>query len=405
MKRSLLVIFLLIVVVGNTGCWNMKELNEIAIIVGMGIDKAGDQFEISLQIINPTQIAPQKGNGDKTPVVLYSEKANSIFEALRKLTKKLPRKANVSQLQMLVIGEELAREGIGPVVDLISRDHEYGSNFYITIAKANTAKNILSILSALEESPSEHLNASLKTSQQNWAPTRAIIIDELLRDLISESRNAELTGIEVVRRYSGSGDSDKNVKRIKPDVMFKYSTLAVFQMDKLVGWLTEDESKGVNYVAGKVKSTVSALPCPNNPNQQAVMEVIRTKSKIKGKVQNQQPKIRVDLFVEQNVGELQCENLDLTDPAVIRYFNRTAEKELSNGIRHSIKTLQQKYQTDILGFGDAIRRADPNYWKSIKASWPEKFAKVPVQIHVQVKTLRVGTVTDSLPAQLKGGGK
>src|SRR5690606_6395180 len=123
MKRSLLVIFLLIVVVGNTGCWNMKELNEIAIIVGMGIDKAGDQFEISLQIINPTQIAPQKGNGDKTPVVLYSEKANSIFEALRKLTKKLPRKANVSQLQMLVIGEELAREGIGPVVDLISRDH------------------------------------------------------------------------------------------------------------------------------------------------------------------------------------------------------------------------------------------------------------------------------------------
>lgn len=405
MKNPFLLLLLLISMILNTGCWNMRELNEIAIVVGMGIDKVGDQIQLSLQIVNPTQIAPQKGGGDKSPVVLYMERGKTIFEALRKLTKKMPRKANLSQLQMLIIGEDLAKEGIGPVIDLVSRDHEFGSNFYITIAKANTAQNILSILSTLEESPSEHLNSSLKTSQRNWAPTRAIIIDELLRDLISESRNAELTGIEVVEHSHGDGGSDENVKKIKPDVIFKYSTLAIFRRDKLVGWLTEEESKGVNYIAGKVRSTVGVFPCPGEPNKKAAMEVIRTKSKIRGEVRNRQPKISIDLLVEQNVGELQCEQLDLSDPMVINYFNKTGAKELVRVMRNSIYAVQHKFQSDILGFGDAIRRADPKYWKTIKHSWPEKFVKVPVEVNVNVKTIRVGTVTDSLPSRIKGVGK
>lgn len=383
----------------------MRELNEIAIVVGMGIDKVGDQIQLSLQIVNPTQIAPQKGNSNKSPVVLYTEKGKTIFEALRKLTKKLPRKANLSQLQMLIIGEDLAREGISPVIDLISRDHEFGSNFYITVAKGNTAKNILSILSTLEESPSEHLNASLKTSQRNWAPTRAIIIDELIRDLISESRNAELTGIEVVEHGDGDGGSDENVKKIKPDVIFKYGTLAVFRRDKLIGWLTEEESKGINYIAGKVKSTVGILPCPGESNKKAVMEVIRTKSKIKGEVTNRQPKIKIDLFVEQNVGELQCEQLDLSDPTMIHYFNKTGAQELAKVMRNSIYAVQHKFQSDILGFGDAIRRADPRYWKTIKHAWSKKYVRVPVEVNVNVKTIRTGTVTDSLPSRLKGVDK
>jgi spore germination protein KC len=75
-----------------TGCWNRKELNELAIAVGLGIDKQGDQFRVSVQVVDPGEVSTQKGAGGRAPATLYTSEADTIFEAVRKITTLSPRK-------------------------------------------------------------------------------------------------------------------------------------------------------------------------------------------------------------------------------------------------------------------------------------------------------------------------
>lgn len=61
MKRTgLLLCICISIVVFVTGCWNRRELNELAIAVGMGIDKSGDQYEVSVQVVEPSEVAGKK---------------------------------------------------------------------------------------------------------------------------------------------------------------------------------------------------------------------------------------------------------------------------------------------------------------------------------------------------------
>ena len=48
MKKIILILFLLLL----SGCYNYQELNEIAIVSAIGIDKENSNYIVTLQIIN-----------------------------------------------------------------------------------------------------------------------------------------------------------------------------------------------------------------------------------------------------------------------------------------------------------------------------------------------------------------
>ncbi|MGO4109025.1 Ger(x)C family spore germination protein [Paenibacillus sp. YAF4_2] len=85
-QRTLAVLLLLPLLLAITGCWNRRELNDLAIAVGLGFDKVGDQYLVSVQVVDPGEVASNKTSGARTPVTLYQAKGQTIFEAMRKIT-------------------------------------------------------------------------------------------------------------------------------------------------------------------------------------------------------------------------------------------------------------------------------------------------------------------------------
>jgi spore germination protein KC len=75
----LIIIFLLLNLL--SGCWNRRELNELAITVGMAIDESDGQYLVTAQVVNPGQVAAKQGGGQKAPVISYQEKGDTVFEA------------------------------------------------------------------------------------------------------------------------------------------------------------------------------------------------------------------------------------------------------------------------------------------------------------------------------------
>lgn len=93
MKKRRLIIIMLLMTIVLTGCWNRRELNELAIAVGFGVDKDGEQYRFSVQVVDPGEVAANKGGtSGRTPVTMYHMSAPTIFEALRKMTTVSPRK-------------------------------------------------------------------------------------------------------------------------------------------------------------------------------------------------------------------------------------------------------------------------------------------------------------------------
>ncbi|MBD2866477.1 Ger(x)C family spore germination protein [Paenibacillus oceani] len=374
-----------------SGCWNRRELNDLSIALGVGIDKQGEKYQISIQIVNPQEIAARKGGGDNSPVTIYDETGKTMFEIFRRMTTHTPRKIYMSHLRMLIISEEVAKEGIQNILDVFARDHEMRTDFYVIIARDTEAKQVLSILQPLEKVPANFLYKTLQTSESVWAPTVGVFLDELMTDLMTTGKEATLTGVRVMGEAEG-GITVDNLKTTQTNAFLKYSTIGVFRKDKLVGWLNEEESKGYNYIVNRVKSTVGVLPCPGGG--QMDVEVIRTKTKLSGKLVNGKPEITLDIRIDQNVGEVAC-NIDISDLDTLNRMDREGEKKIKSIVEKTVQRAQKKYKADIFGFGEAIRRSNPKEWERLQKDWEQIFPKVPVHYNIQVTTLGTGTQSNS----------
>ncbi len=392
MKNLSLFLIVLILLSLLTGCWNRRELNELALVVAMSIDKAGDQYLISTQVVDPGEVSTSaKGGGSRAPVTTYSEKGKHLFEAVRRMTTVSPRKLYWSHLQMLVISEKVAREGMNNTLDFFTRDNEFRKDFYIVVSKDLPAQEILRNLTSIEKIPAHKMRSSLETSQKAWAPTVAIQLDELIASLTSDGINPVLTGI-TIKGTVYKGQLVDNVQRIDAIARLKYQNIAVFKKDKLVGWLNEKESKGYNYIAGNVRSTVGHVSC-GQKGKEIIVEIIRSKTKLKGKLVNGKPKIDILISSEANIGEVAC-HVDLTKPETIKKLEKNTDKITLDIIKTSIKKAK-KLGVDIFGFGEVIHREDPKAWKKLKKNWDQEFVQLPISIHANFKIRRTGAVNQS----------
>lgn len=398
LKRAAMTALLCCLCLTATGCWSRRELNELSITVGLGIDKTGDLFTVSAQVVDPSQVAiRQAGASTRVPVTVYKETSTSILEALRKMTTIAPRRIYLSHLRMLIIGEEMARSGISEALDFLSRGHETRTDFFIAIAKGGQALDILQVLTPLEKIPANNLFTSLETSAKFWAPTHGIFLDEMINGLASEGKSPAVTGIEKFGSPS-KGDSARNIQTIIPATELRYTGLAAFKNDKLIGWLSEDESKGFNYIQGNINESAGHLECPGGGR--VVSDVIRSDTKIKGKVIDGKPAIEISLHAEGDIAEVAC-RVNLQDPDSILKMNKEINAIIKKLILKAVRKAQVDLKTDFIGFGDVIRKSHPKEWKEWKGEWSELFLHIPVDVHVDYKIRRIGTITNSLLEELK----
>lgn len=46
-----------------SGCWERKELNELAFVLALGLDKAEKGYNVTMQVVIPSSISSQNAGG------------------------------------------------------------------------------------------------------------------------------------------------------------------------------------------------------------------------------------------------------------------------------------------------------------------------------------------------------
>ncbi|GED64881.1 Ger(x)C family spore germination protein [Lysinibacillus sp. FSL M8-0216] len=390
MKKNLIVLSLIFLILILSGCWSKRELNDLALVAALGIDFIDGEYAISVQVIDPSQVSLKSANG-QAPVVTYHAEGKTVFEAVRKILALSPRKLYFAHLQLVVVGEELADKGIRDSVDFLARDQEIRNDFTIIVSQQATAKDVLNVLTPIEKIPASRMLNSLKITQDAWGSTLEVDVEDLVTDLGVNDQYFVLSAIEVLGDKT-LGIDQTNVERIETPVKLKFTGLAIFKEDKLLGYIDEYNSKSFSYLNDNIKSTIEIISCPSDG--ELTTEITQSKTKTKGIFKDGKPTININIDIVQNVAEVKCD-IDLTDIKTIDWINNQTEKHIKKNINQVLNIFQENYQADVLGFGEAIHRANPTEWRKIKDDWQTIYPEVEVNVKVNVYTRGLGTLQNS----------
>ena len=132
MKSKLLILITICFIL--TGCGNYRELNQIAIITGIGIDKKNEEYEVSVLIANAQKSETTSKEGESQPTV-YSGTGKTLVEAVKVIERKTPKELYLGHINVVLISEDVAEDGFLKVADWLLRNPESRKKFYLILTK------------------------------------------------------------------------------------------------------------------------------------------------------------------------------------------------------------------------------------------------------------------------------
>lgn len=384
-----------------SGCWERKELNEVAFVLGIGIDKAETGYTVSMQVVIPSAISSQASGGggsNGVPVVVYKFTVPTFYDAQRKLNLDSSRTSYLGHIRVLVIGEELARSGVGEILDVFKRSREPRMDFYVMVARDTTASDVLNVLTPMDKLPANKLFSSLDNSYKNSAKTVAVTLDDFIENLLSQGDNPVLTGVEVMGDPK-EGEDKSNVERTMPKARLEYHTVAVFKKDKLIGWLNERETIGYNYINDKVTSHSGSIA--GEDGKPIIIEALQASTKRKVKIIDGEPHIYLSVKTLCNIEEVQsAENLE--SESTIKRLEKETEKRIIERMQNTVEQVNNRFNVDIMGFGQSIYHANPKAWAKLQQKKGDDYLKsLPIHYSASVVINRVGLTDNSFLEKIK----
>jgi spore germination protein KC len=358
------------------GCWDRIEVNDLALVMATGIDQApGGKIRLTTQIANPSLNGQSSSSSSgQLPFIVVSEDGINKEEATQKLQEKLSRKIYNPHRRILILGEKLARQGLQPLLDQLTRDPKSRFDTFVLVAKGTTAKALLKVSYPYEGVPME---AAREIERAKVGP--AITLKELVNVTSSGTMSVILPVIEKAHLLSGNGNST-----------FRISGTAVFHHDKLVGWLDDKTTRGILWLRKEVQKTVITARLKQKSGYIS-MNLVDHMIKIHPKKERGQ----LVMYVNANaVGDI-IENttgLDLGNPENDPVINQALADELRTRIRSSMEAIQHQYKSDVVGFAEIIHQTYPNDWKTLSEHWDQEFPKLKVVIQTKVRSRHIGMV-------------
>lgn len=389
MKSSAVLLLLVLLTALAGGCWSRREITELAIILGAGVDlTAGDQVRLTVQIARPGAFyggGETGGRGGREPASwVVSSEGRTIEEAVRCLARKVPRHIYWSHCIVLIFGEEVARKGIGAVTNLFSRDRQSRETMWVMVAQGE-AKDILETHSALEKTSAQAAGflTRMRTSY-------SVQLREYCEMLASNGVQPALTRIVV--REAGITPGPEREKESPTHKQVEISGVGVFKEDKLIGWLDAYETSGLLWLKGEARMGAVIVPSPGEPDKEVSIRVRRARTKIVPEYDGEHLRFEAKIRVEGDIVEQQSRE-DLARPDKIKALEKEMANEVKRRATIAVEKAQREYGVDIFGFGDAFHRKYKKHWRELKDRWDEEFAQAEIDIVVDARIREIGLTT------------
>ena len=383
MKKFVLIIITLFILLISSGCYNYKEINDMAIVSSIGIDKdnKNDKYIVSAQIMN----SKESEDSEDSQITVYTKEGDTVHEALRNITLKSPRKLYGNHLSKIVLSEEVAKEGIDNILDIFNRITEVRNEFIITIVKEDKASDVLKVLTTTESIPAEYVKLSLKIADKTSGLTYATKLDEFISLYLKKGIDPVVPVLKIDKKEK-KGTTINNITTTNPISKIVIEDLAVTNKGKLETYLKNEEIIGYNFLRNQIQKMIIPVKCDDENNYASIL-ILKNKTKSNTAKKDNKYIINFNINSEAIITEYNCKK-DLTDEKVIKKLEKDTEKKIKRYIKKSLNK-QKETNGKFLGLERIIYLDYPKY----------KNEDYSVKYNAKVNLVRKGEIRNSVKGE------
>lgn len=412
-----------------SGCFG-NEVNDVAHVVALGFDKSDteDNYKITIQFANPTQISggSLEEGGKSGPDIVENVvvEAPNMYAAINIANHIVSKKFSLFHTKIFVVSEEIAREGVGDLLDTLSRSDEIRPDVYIAVSLCEASEYLTEVKPIVELNPAKYYQLAFNKNDSQGFPRCTMQDFYVLENLDYSDIAIPLAGImktEDKQSENQSSESNKIEKNLqnseaplnKGDFEYKIKNyvagqvataeknkseamgMAVFSGKQMTGVRGSTDSVLYNILNGRYKD--SYITFHNNTDTPLTVKITqRRRPQIKVNVKNKT--VNIELFLESDLYSLSA-NYSLEQE--ISDFENRVTQIISESCSDFIKGVRDEQNADVLGIGMKAKKAFLTNDDFENYNWREKFKEYEISVNTDFKIRRSGLTL----SERRGGDK
>ncbi|WP_025844147.1 Ger(x)C family spore germination protein [Brevibacillus agri] len=359
-----------------TGCWDRRELEERTSVLAIAVDMVEGQeelYRLTVQIPIPIKIAGssgQGGGGNADAVKIMSVTGRTILDANNNLQIRLNQKLFLGHTRVLAVSEEVARKGIGDIMDSFRREPQIRRLMWPIVVKGEAA-TLLKIKPQLAQVPVVFLMDLIENGAK-----MGTIPDQTLGDYFNQTSNKTM---EPFLNYVQASATE-----------VRWRGVAVFRGHKMVGTLNEVQSWSFLQLRNEERGGDVVIPLPGTDNGYVTFRphFVKTRLDLKGRNNKGALAAMFSCKLQGDIVEVTA-NTNMSPEVFIQKMQSLIKKEMEERAKKLFHQLQKEYNSDILKLGLALRAHHyRDYWE--KHDWKKDFKNFPIGVDYTIKIRRLG---------------
>ncbi|WP_043933766.1 Ger(x)C family spore germination protein [Bacillus sp. EB01] len=357
-----------------TGCWDRTEINDMAFVIATGVDKGEkDNYSVSAQIPLPSAMggAGSSGGGGGTtggPYFVIMGKGRSIKESYDDMQIRMSRELYLAHRRVIVIGEDMAREGIRQPIETILLQPQSRLSTFLVISKGK-AFDMLSTQPKMEKLPGEAIREMAKSNL-------GMTIKDVILDI---ERPGKVAVVPVI----STADEKGSAKEGKEIIMQDY---AVFWRDRMKFITNKKESLGILWLFEKMDT--KAITFPVQPGRHMSLQIIESRFRPIYALKKGKPSFTIRIEAASILMDNDS-NIELDDAKTYGHIKKMLEKEIKGQVE-AILNRAHKEKADVAGLGWYLYKSHHSRWDSEwKENWYEKLPELDFTVQVDCDIQRM----------------
>ncbi|MDZ5711931.1 Ger(x)C family spore germination protein [Jeotgalibacillus haloalkalitolerans] len=349
-----------------SGCWDQNLLKDVQLVYTVGYDVLEDGSEQTTSVAPPVDEAIEEVN-------VLSTNENTVRDSRYHIDTLVAEHIDFSKLQVMILGNDLARDQIYPYIDVVYRDPKHHLNARMAMTDTS-AKELLEQPIESQKNKSEYFAGLLESSEIiNVIPK--MTLQQACTILLDPGKDLFMPILiyrEDLKRVEAVGTSLFSKDRYV-DVYLDHDQSTLFnilrnetpRILRLTKKFSEDEQPEVsNWMTIEMKDSKTNLKFKENPFSLSV-EV-----KLKGAIAEYGP--------DHLVGAEKLKSVEA-------WWEKTIKEDTE-----ALFMILQENQSDILGIGRMTAALAPEEWD--KDEWHQKFSELPIEVTVDMSLSSTGII-------------
>lgn len=359
-----------------------EEPNNIAYVTALGIDRKEGEYLFTIQFANPIKIsggASEEGGSGGQIVENIAIESPTLYSAINSANAIVSKNLSLAHTKVFVVSEEIAKNGLNNVNEVIARNNEIRPDIYLSIAQ-NAGEYLEEVKPAIELNPVRYYQLTYENKNGSAIPKDTA--SDFYMMCLSGDRDAVLplagvaradeenTGTESGNGGEGDETSTKGSENESQkdaelnDRGFESGTrdyfpgqagvkiknrsealgLAIFKGDKYIGKLGSTQAELYNILTGIFKT--SNITFYSDKSKNPITIKLEEKNKPKYEVDINRKNVKITINLE---GELLSASSDHKENNTITQTDKYVSEMISKSTSEFIYEMYRKMDTDILG--------------------------------------------------------